>query len=164
MYVIPLKYPSKRDWWLVVLLLSVSLFFLYVPVILFSEPIHLLIKVFGSMFFLAMSVLCPWILFGTHYILTSEHLIVRCLSSKHSIPLPEIYEVYPTHNPLSAPACSLDRLRVKFRSSRFGALISPKDKRAFMRDLLSRCPQLVQDRDRLILRSDPGKGHEGIIS
>jgi hypothetical protein len=156
-----LRYPSKRDLWLVILLLSVSLFFLYVPVILFSEPIHILTKVFGSIFFLAMAVLSPWILFGTQYILTSEHLIIRCLSKKYLIPLSEIYEVFPTHNPLSAPACSLDRLRIKFRGSKFGGLISPKNKRAFMHDLLSRCPQLIQDSDRLILRSDPEKAEKG---
>lgn len=147
-------YPSKRDLWLVILLLSISLLFLYVPVILFSEPIHPLLKVFGTIFFLVMSVLLPWILFGTCYILTNEHLVIRCLSREYSIPLCDIYEVFPTHNPLSAPACSLDRLRVKFKGSKFGALISPKDKTEFLHDLLSRCPQLIQDNKRLILRSE----------
>ena len=147
-----LRYPSKRDFWLVVLLLSTSVFFLYAVVVLFSEPIHPLLKVFGSVLFLAMAFVLPWILFGTHYILTKEHLIIRCLSREYPIALRDIYEVFPTHNPLSAPACSLDRLRIRFRGSKFGALISPKDKTEFMRDLLSRCPQLMQDNKRLIQR------------
>jgi len=145
-------YPSKRDLWLVVLLLSTSSFFLYISIILFSEPIHPLVKVVVSIFFPAIAVLLPWILFGTHYTLTKEHLIIRCLSRDYPIALGDIYEVFPTHNPLSAPACSLDRLRIKFKGSKFGTLISPKDKTEFMRDLLSRCPQLVQDNKRLILR------------
>jgi hypothetical protein len=148
------RYPTKIDLWLGVLLLSFSLFCLYVPIILFSEPVHLLVKILGSIFFLAMAGVIPWILFGTLYILTKEHLIIRCLSMRYPIPLSDIYEVFPTHNPLSAPACSLDRLRVKFEGSRFGALISPKDKTEFIHDLLSRCPQLIRDNNRLILRPD----------
>ena len=129
---------------------SAAVFFLYVPVIIFSEPAHPAIKIFGSIFFLAMAGLIPWILFGISYTLTDEHLIIRCMSGDYPIPLSDIYEVFPTHNPLSAPACSLDRLRIQYRGSRFGALISPKDKTEFMRDLLSRCPHLVTDDDRLI--------------
>ena len=146
-------YPSKRDLWLVILLLSLALFFVYVPVILFSEPIHPLVKVFGSIFFLAMSVVFPWILFGTSYRLTDEHLVIRCLSRDSSISFRDIYEVFPTRNPLSAPACSLDRLCIKFKGSKLGALISPRDKTAFIQDLLLRCPQLIRDNERLILRS-----------
>ena len=138
------RYPSKRDLWLVIILLSASVFFLYAPVIIFSEPAHPMIKIFGSIFFLAMAGLIPWILFGISYILTDQHLIIRCMSREYPILLSYIYEVFPTHNPLSAPACSLDRLRIKFRGSRFGALISPEDKTRFMNDLLSRCPILLK--------------------
>jgi len=112
-----------------------------------------MVKIFGSIFFLAIAGLIPWILFGISYILTDEHLIIRCMSREHPIPLPEIYEVFPTHNPLSAPACSLNRLRIKFKGSRFGALISPKDKIVFMNDLLSRCPHLIKVNNRLIEKS-----------
>jgi len=148
------RYPTKRDWWLVILLLSASLFSLYALVIVFSEPVHPLVKVIGTVIFVGMAVLFPWILFGTCYILTKEHLIIRCLSRQYPIPLRDIYEVFPTHNPLSAPACSLDRLRIKFKGSRFGALISPKDKGEFIRDLLWRCPQLKHESNKLILRAD----------
>jgi len=147
------RYPTKIDWWLLILLLSASAFFLYIPISLFSEPVHPAVKVFGTIFFLAMAAIIPWILFGTCYILTKEHLIIRCLSRESRIPLRDIVELFPTHNPLSAPACSLDRLRIKFKNSRFGALISPKDKMAFMHDLLARCPQLMRDNERLILKS-----------
>ncbi|MDY6949903.1 MAG: PH domain-containing protein [Thermodesulfobacteriota bacterium] len=147
------RYPTKIDWWLLILLLSASAFFIYIPVSLFSEPVHILVKIFGTIFFLAMAAVIPWILFGTCYILTKEDLIIRCLSRETRIPLRDIVEVFPTHNPLSAPACSLDRLRIKFKGARFGALISPKDKMAFMYDLLSRCPQLMKDYEGLILKS-----------
>jgi hypothetical protein len=146
-------YPTKIDLWLALVLLSASLFSLYALAIVFSEPVHFLVKVIGTVIFGGMAVLLPWVLFGTCYILTKEHLIIRCLSREYPILLRHIYEVFPTRNPLSAPACSLDRLRIRFKGSRFGALISPKDKGEFLRDLLWRCPQLEQKGERLILRT-----------
>jgi len=151
-----IRYPSKRDLWIVILLIGAAALFLYsaVELIFYPAPVHPALRVFAILFFLGMCAILPWILFGTCYILTEEHLIIRCLSRQYPILLRDIYEVYPTHNPLSAPACSLDRLRVKFHGSKFGALISPRDKAFFMQDLLSRCPQLIQENDRLISKSD----------
>ena len=148
------NYTTKKDLWLVIPLITLSLFFLYVPIIIFSEPVHPLVKIFGSIYFLLMSAFIPWLIFGTSYGLTDTHLIIRCMSRQSHIPLQDIYEVFPTHNPLSAPAFSLDRLRIKFKGSRFGALISPKDRAEFMRDLQSRCHHLIKFQDKLILKED----------
>ena len=38
-------------------------------------------------------------------------MIIRCLYMKYEILLSDIYEVFPSRNPLSAPALSLDRVR-----------------------------------------------------
>jgi len=145
------RYPSKRDLWLTVLLLGVSAFFFYMPVIIFNEPVHISVKIGGSIFFLVFAIYMPIILYGISYTLTSDQLIIKCaFLFSSTIPLNQITEVFPTHNPLSSPACSLDRLRIKYTGHWFGALISPNDKQAFMEELLQKCPQLVRKNDRLI--------------
>lgn len=144
-------YPSKRDGWLVIVLLSTSIGFLYMPVVLLNEPIHPLLKASASIFFMLMAAMMLWILFSTGYELTNKHLTIRCTSLKYAIPLGDIYEVYPTHNPLSSPALPLDRLCIKFKGKRFGALISPKDKTRFLRELLARYPQLVRKEEKLVV-------------
>src|SRR5207248_40920 len=72
--------------------------------------------------------------------ITSAELIVRCgvLMNRH-IPLGAIDEVRPDRNPASAPAWSLDRLRIDYRSDDqpVSILISPADKVLFMQDLMA---------------------------
>jgi len=79
------------------------------------------------------------------YEITETELIARCGLMRWRVPLAEIQEVRPTRNPASAPAWSLDRLRIDYLK---GArprvlLISPPDKVAFMRDLADAAPGLV---------------------
>jgi len=121
---------------------------------IFKEPLHILVKFGGSLFFLILAILMPVVLYGISYTLTRDKLIIKCAFLFRSIiSLKQIIEVYPTRNPLSAPACSLDRLRIKYTGHWFGALISPDDKQVFMQDLIQRCPQLVRKNDRLVLKS-----------
>lgn len=48
----------------------------------------------------------------------------------------EISEVRPTHNPLSSPALSLDRLHVQYGPGFLKAvMISPADREGFLEDL-----------------------------
>src|SRR5258707_12255527 len=79
------------------------------------------------------------------YEVTSTDLIVRCGPFRTIVPLDTIVEVFPTNNPLSAPAPSLDRLRINYRKKtgrKWFTLISPKDKEGFVRDLASAAPRL----------------------
>src|ERR1700682_194716 len=73
-----------------------------------------------------------------YYKITNEQLIVRCgVLVNQRIDLSSIVRVQPTGNPLSAPAWSLDRLRIDYEAEgreKF-TLISPTDKTAFMREL-----------------------------
>lgn len=59
---------------------------------------------------------------------------------RKQIPLSAIQTVRPTRNPLSAPAWSLDRLRVSYEmdGGEGFVLISPKDKIGFVRELAAR--------------------------
>jgi len=77
-----------------------------------------------------------WVLTSTSYTLTSEHLVVRSGPFRWRIPIPDIVEVTPTTNPLSAPALSLNRLRVTSRDA--SVTISPADRGRFVADLEAR--------------------------
>jgi hypothetical protein len=89
--------------------------------------------------------LALWGCYETRYEVTSSDLIVCFGPFRTTLPLDTIVEVFPTHNPLSAPAPSLDRLRINYRrksGGRWFALISPKDKEGFVRNLADAAPQL----------------------
>lgn len=78
-----------------------------------------------------------WLYLGTHYTVTGEFLSVKSGPFFWSIPLDDITAIEPTHNPLSSPALSLDRLLIRYGG---GAelMISPADKAGFMTALRKR--------------------------
>ena len=55
-----------------------------------------------------------------------------------TIAIKDITAVVETGNPLSAPAASLDRLRISTEARRIAGLISPEDKQKFLKDLAAR--------------------------
>ncbi len=135
-------YRSKKDWWLVALV--------WVGVLIpFAIGIYILIARGGnnlagwtllviSTFAGALVLLLTYPLY---YEITASKLIVRCgVVVRREIPLSSIVEAQPTRNPLSAPAWSLDRLQIDYKKeSRVSSvLISPQDKRGFLRELASR--------------------------
>lgn len=86
------------------------------------------------------------------YEITSDELIARCGVMRWRVPLPGLQEVSGSRNPASAPAWSLDRLRVEYlKGSGTRALyVSPVDKAAFMRDLADAAPGLEMRGDRVV--------------
>ena len=76
------------------------------------------------------------LVFPMSYGLGETHLVVRFGVCRRRIPLAEISGVRPTRNPLSAPALSLDRLRVQYGQGFLRAvMISPADRELFLGDL-----------------------------
>ena len=59
----------------------------------------------------------------TDYSLDPVNLMIKMSPFRNNIPIAEITEAYPKWNPLSAPAWSLNRLRIRFSSSRSDVLI-----------------------------------------
>jgi hypothetical protein len=156
----PRIYPTKVDWWIalilifsvVVLIGSAVSFFIGPPA---QTPLGLGIGILC----LAVAVWIGWIPFSTNYEIGETELLIRSAGFRWRVPLDSIVEVLPTHNPLSSPACSLDRLRVNYRrkSGRKGfVLISPREKEEFLRDLAEAVPGLELDDDRLILGGKDG--------
>jgi Bacterial PH domain len=69
--------------------------------------------------------------------------VVRSGPFHWTIPLREIRSVRPTQDVRSGPALSFDRLRVEFGAGRV-LLISPRDRDAFLADLVRRGVQGVE--------------------
>ena len=82
----------------------------------------------------------------TRYTLTKDNLYIKCfIFSRLSIPLEKIISVKSSRNPISSAALSLDRLEIKFNRSNGRpdiVLISPKNKEAFIYELINRCPTI----------------------
>jgi hypothetical protein len=127
------------------LLWGLACFMIYVTFTVHKEPVAPWMRVFATCFFgvfgLLTTVLCV-IPYYTSYSLDPENLTIRVGPITSKIPIADIIEAYPTRNPLSAPAWSLDRLRIRVSSRRFGALISPVRKREFLQELAGLAPHL----------------------
>jgi hypothetical protein len=75
-----------------------------------------------------------WVLLGTRYALTDQHLSIRSGPFRWRIRLDDIRGVTPTRSLVSGPALSLDRLRID-HGRRGSVLISPSDREAFLQRL-----------------------------
>jgi hypothetical protein len=90
------------------------------------------------------------LVFPMRYGLDDTDLLVRFGVCRQRVPLADITEVRPTHNPLSSPALSLDRLHVQYGPGFFKAvMISPADREGFLDDL-ARSAGLKREGDRLV--------------
>ncbi|HZS75810.1 MAG TPA: PH domain-containing protein [Ktedonobacteraceae bacterium] len=89
-----------------------------------------------------------------YYEITPTTLLVRSGVFRMKVPLNSIQEVFPERYARSAPAWSLDRLRINYRN-RWGTTwvhISPKDKGKFMQDLADHVEGLQVTDGRVIRR------------
>ena len=147
-------YATKVDWWIgLILIFTVTVvvgsalpFFLGPPAL---SPPGLVI----GLLCLAIAVWTGRIPYNTNYEIGQTELTIRSAGFRWRIPYGTIVDILPTHNPLSSPACSLDRLRVNYRNgkgrTRF-VLISPRQKEEFLRDLALAVPGLEPAGDGLV--------------
>lgn len=150
-------FPSKRDWWIGLLIwvgVIVSVVGGMVPVFLQEGTFGTKILVAGVC--LGMDVLMLWVLYGTGYTIARDQLMIRCGPFTFPVPLNEIEAVTPTRNPLSSPACSLDRLTIAYSNSMRNIMISPKDKADFLSAIIHRCPTLMVLNDRVMRKNEAG--------
>ena len=141
-------YRSKVDWWLVPLLCLPPLASLVVCValVLAGQTAALPLGIAAVLFVLGIYF---GLVFPMRYGLDDTQLVVRFGICRQRIPLADISEVKLTSNPLSAPALSLDRLRVQFGQGVFKAvMISPADRNLFL-DELAQKTGLRREGDRL---------------
>jgi membrane protein YdbS with pleckstrin-like domain len=131
--VIRMKYSSKVDWWLAaILLLALG------GELVVALTVH---TVWAWVPLISTLALYACLLWPVAYTLEADALEIRSGLTRMKIPYAAIESVEPTRNPLSAPALSLDRLAIRYSGGQL-ALISPKDKAAFIQKLSVRIPGL----------------------
>lgn len=121
----PITYPSKVDAWLVAVI--VIGFAVAIIVALGSgTPWPWILAVFAPLILLMFVLLLT-----NRYTVDGDRLIVRdSLFHKKAYNIMDIVSITPTHNPLSAPAASLDRIAIRFKNHD-EILLSPKGKDLF---------------------------------
>jgi len=151
----PSFYPSKRDLWLEIVIWMVSLFSFSVGLSPFLIPTDRRISTLVMTLCFAVGAFALWSFYTTGYTLLSDQLVIRSGPFRFRVPFAEITSVCPTRNPISSPACSLDRLEIRYRGGRSRILISPEDKPGLLAALVARCDRLVPSGDRLVLHGGP---------
>ncbi|MFC3418025.1 PH domain-containing protein [Salinicoccus hispanicus] len=115
----------------------------FLPLFLDDAPI-LAIILLTSMFFITLSFLL-WMSFSIKYIFNEDHLFVESGPFKIRIPYENITKVTPTTAVLSGHRIlsSRDAIEIYNRTTFWGSIkISPKDKKSFIAELASHCPNL----------------------
>jgi len=81
---------------------------------------------------------------NTYYQLREGELLIRSGFFRWRVVIASIESITPTHNPLSSPALSLDRLAIRYRKNGRDALIlvSPLDKSGFIAALRAANPAI----------------------
>jgi uncharacterized protein YhhL (DUF1145 family) len=139
-------YPTKKDIWLV-LIVALGGFMLLMQGInlIIVKGFHypdtwILCATFIFYFGIIMLLAYP-----VNYEITTSTLEIRSgILLHYKIPLSSILCVVSTRNPLSSPAWSLDRLKIDYlkNGKKRVVLISPKDKKTFLCELIERTPSL----------------------
>jgi hypothetical protein len=135
-------FGSKRDAWIVAMIWGGAILSVIGGAAQLSSDATVAVRI--SMFtgLVAAAAFMLWVLYTTRYLFIENILLIQCGPFRYRVPLDKIASVQPSRNPLSSPACSLDRLLIKWGSRGRRILISPDDKKEFLRALADRCPQL----------------------
>ena len=128
------RFRSKVDWWIALLLIATMLILL-VTLGSFAyqntNELQALAVVGGTLTLVA---LILWMTVGTYYSVDGNTLKIAAGPIRWKVPIDEISSVEQTHSPISSPALSLDRLRIRY-SGKKSVMISPADKKRFMKAL-----------------------------
>lgn len=134
-------YKSKVDLW--ILLLTDVIIIVPSVFVLVKYPLSLVhwgVVLVGAALPL---LVVHYLMNNISYEINDEFLVVRAkpLLIEH-VRLSRITKVEKTSCILSAPAASLDRIKITY--GRSAVVISPKDKEAFVEDLRRACPQPIE--------------------
>ncbi len=128
------RFRSKVDAWLVVVVVAalVAQAGVLVWMIIAGAPVAAIALTLGTI--AAVYLFIGLTLTRTWYDIDSRELRIVCGLFRWTIPRESIHSVEPTRNPLSSPALSLDRLRIRYGKNR-RILVSPDDKVRFLKAL-----------------------------
>lgn len=126
----------KIDWWFWGIVIATTglllqfLWTMYVKGTMQQYPEH------AVLYFLTIALLW-WPIFNTRYLVTEQHLMIHSMLFKWQINQSDITKISMSHNLISSPALSLDRLRIDYQKDGVAShiLVSPKNKQAFCKAL-----------------------------
>ena len=96
---------------------------------------------FGVLFVLLLMILIGYMLSTIYYTINGKTLEINIVFSvKKLIDITTIKSISETNNSMASSAASLDRLEIKFKND--SIIISPKDKSAFINQLLEINPSI----------------------
>jgi hypothetical protein len=130
-------YPSRIDWWIPVVLTIPPLLDLGIGIFLLSisKQLGLVVIAVG----VVIGALITALVFPCRYTVTDTEVLIRCGLIRQRIPIRDIVGVSPSSNPLSAPALSLQRVRIDLAQGY--RLVSPADREGFIREIESKTPK-----------------------
>jgi hypothetical protein len=123
-------FHSKVDVWLIVLTVAIPVLVLGIVILGDGSADGRVAELLAVAICAVVMIFCAWLYFSTRYTVTAEALLVKSGPFSWVVPLREISSIEPTRNPLSSPALSLDRLRVRYGEREI--MISPADKAGFI--------------------------------
>lgn len=128
-----MRYYSKKDWWIGIIIWVPMAFGLYATAYAaFAGKLQFI-------FFIVYVILVgfvAWIWFGTYYVFDEGSLIIRCGPIIEIVPYKKIDSVKKTNNLLSSSALSIDRIEIRYGSV---VLVSPLQQEEFLEELRKRC-------------------------
>lgn len=134
-----MKFRSKIDWWLLLIFVVITANILMK---IYEANYHYsLASNFPHLVIYSLVILVIWLpIFNTYYVVENNTLIIKSLVFRWKINIDDITEIEPTHNPLSSPALSLDRLKIYYMKNGeiTSVMISPKDKERFFQAINKR--------------------------
>ncbi|MEC5422555.1 PH domain-containing protein [Virgibacillus sp. C22-A2] len=129
-------FPSKKDWWLTLLLWGVASVGVVVPLITGD--------VTAALFMLPLALVLLWFWFKTDYKIENEQIKVRYGPIRQTIHIKDIKRINKNKNPFMAPALSTDKIEIL--CSKYDVIsISPVDQQKFIKDLLEINPTILLD-------------------
>lgn len=136
------QFPSKVDKWIIIILI-------FAPALSTAAAIGVTIAegpagLFAFITPLFVLLLYRLVVWPIHYDVTEEDLIVHSGLTRRRVRLQEIRRITPSHNLLSSPALSIDRIRIDYGRHSF-ILLSPKDREGFAAAIKSRFDSVEVD-------------------
>lgn len=147
-----MTYPSKKDWWISLILFAISLMdFGIGGVMLYEAAVQAAPPLLAGFLPFLVAALLLWIYASTGCNISPPDLVLRSGPFWFTIPLDAIAEV-KQKSTFSLElawnfALSQDRLFIKYRQpdgrmALFGVAVSPEDKEGFLQELASEVPGL----------------------
>lgn len=150
-------FPSRRDRWLTLLIWLGSSGCVFGAIAAFGSGEGLLFTMLFPVIMIVSAVFMLWVLYGTGYRMSEQGLNIRSGPFRMNLAIERIVSVTPSRNPLSSPACSLDRLMIEYAGGARRIMVSPQDKPRFLETLRERNSRLRYTDDGCGLQDSGGE-------